>query len=63
MAKKFISVVIVPNWKTNFKSITIPQKAVRLVLGAGLTLTVIFVFFLIDYFSMTMTKADRKSVV
>ncbi|HRD01218.1 MAG TPA: M23 family metallopeptidase [Candidatus Saccharicenans sp.] len=63
MAKKFISVVIVPNWKTNFKTINISQKAVRLVLGAGLTFAVIFVFFLIDYFSMTVTKAKYKDLL
>ncbi|MGC9057237.1 MAG: M23 family metallopeptidase [Candidatus Saccharicenans sp.] len=63
MAKKFISIVIVPNWKTSFKTITIPHKAVRLVIGAGIAFAVFFVFFLLDYFSMTMTKAKYKDLV
>jgi len=63
MAKKFISVVIVPNWKTNFKTITFPQKAIRLVIGAAIVFVVFLVFFLLDYFSMTMTKSKYKELV
>jgi hypothetical protein len=63
MAKKFISIIIVPNWKTNFRTITIPQKAIRLIIGAGIAFAVFFVFFLLDYFSMTVTKAKYKDLV
>jgi len=63
MAKKFISIVIVPNWKTSFRTINIPQKAVRLMLGAGISFLVLFVFFLLDYFSMTMTKARYRELL
>lgn len=63
MSKKFISIVIVPNWKTNFRTITIPQKAVRLIIGAAVAFVVFFVFFLLDYFSMTVTKAKYKELV
>lgn len=63
MAKKFISIVIVPNWKTSFRTINIPQKAVRLMIGAGISFLVLFVFFLLDYFSMTMTKARYRELL
>ncbi|MDD8030581.1 MAG: M23 family metallopeptidase [Acidobacteriota bacterium] len=58
MAKKFISIVIVPNWKTSFRTINLPKRAVGLIIGTGVAFTIFFIFFLIDYFSMTMTKAD-----
>lgn len=63
MAKKFVSIVIVPNWKTNFRTINIPQKAVRLFIGAGLAFLIVFIFFLIDYFSMIMTKARYRELL
>ncbi|MCR4396291.1 MAG: hypothetical protein NUW07_06115, partial [Candidatus Saccharicenans sp.] len=63
MAKKFISIVIVPNWKTNFRTINISQKAVRLLVGAGVSFLILFVFFLLDYFSMTMTKARYRELL
>ncbi|MDD8019716.1 MAG: M23 family metallopeptidase [Acidobacteriota bacterium] len=63
MAKRFISIVLVPNWKTSFKTVNISQKAVRLIWGAGVALAIIFVFFLIDYFSMTMTKAKYNELL
>jgi len=63
MAKKFISIVIVPNWKTNFRTINLPERAVRIMIGAGLAFVLFLVFFLIDYFSMTMTKAHYKELV
>ncbi|MCR4410546.1 MAG: M23 family metallopeptidase [Candidatus Saccharicenans sp.] len=63
MPKKFVSIVIVPNWKTSFRTINIPQKAVRLMIGAGISFLVLFVFFLLDYFSMTMTKARYRELL
>ncbi|MGB9893580.1 MAG: M23 family metallopeptidase [Candidatus Saccharicenans sp.] len=63
MAKKFISIVIVPNWKTNFRTINLPEKAIRILIGAGMAFMIFFVFFLIDYFSMTITKARYKELV
>ncbi|MCX8160861.1 MAG: M23 family metallopeptidase [Candidatus Saccharicenans sp.] len=63
MAKRFVSIVIVPNWKTSFRTINIPQKAVRLMVGAGISFLVLFVFFLLDYFSMTMTKARYRELL
>jgi len=63
MAKKFVSIVIVPNWKTHFKTVNVSQKAIRAILGASIAFAVIFVFFLLDYFSMTMTKAKYKELL
>ncbi|HAR35341.1 MAG TPA: hypothetical protein DCR87_00255 [Acidobacteria bacterium] len=63
MAKKFISIVIVPNWKTNFRTVNMSQKAVRLLLGAGVSFLILFVFFLLDYFSMTTTKARYRELL
>ena len=63
MAKKFISIVIVPNWKTSFRTINLPQKTVRVMIGAGVAFAVIFVFFLLDYFSMTVTKAKYRELL
>jgi murein DD-endopeptidase MepM/ murein hydrolase activator NlpD len=62
MIKKFISIVIVPNWKTSFRTINLPQRTVRLLVGAGVAFVIFFIFFLIDYFSMTMTKADYREL-
>ncbi|MGB4704511.1 MAG: M23 family metallopeptidase [Candidatus Saccharicenans sp.] len=63
MARKFISIIIVPNWKTSFRTINIPQKAVRVFLASGVTFLVLFVFFLLDYFSMTETKARYRELL
>lgn len=63
MAKKYVSIVIVPNWKTSFRTINIPQKAVRLMIGASISFLILFVFFLLDYFSMTLTKARYRELL
>jgi len=63
MSKRLISIVIVPNWKTNFRTVTIPQKAIRLVIIGVVAFAVLFSYFLVDYFSMTMTKAKYKELL
>jgi len=63
MSKKLISIVIVPNWKTNFRTVTIPQKTIRLTIIGAVVFAVLFCYFLVDYFSMTMTKAKYKDLL
>ncbi|MBC7363136.1 MAG: peptidoglycan DD-metalloendopeptidase family protein [Candidatus Aminicenantes bacterium] len=63
MSKKLISIVIVPNWKTNFRTVTIPKKAIRIMIIGTAAFAVLFSYFLVDYFSMTMTKAKYKELL
>jgi len=60
MAKKFLSLIIVPHCAQRFKTITISQKTLKLVCGIALLAFVAMVGFLVDYFSMNVTRAKYR---
>jgi len=60
MAKKFLSLIIVPHCAQRFKTITLSQKTLKLVGGIVLIGFVALVGFLVDYFAMNVTRAKYK---
>jgi murein DD-endopeptidase MepM/ murein hydrolase activator NlpD len=60
MAKKFLSLIIVPHCAQRFKTITLSQKTVKLVGGIVLVGFVAMIGFLVDYFAMNVTRAKYK---
>jgi murein DD-endopeptidase MepM/ murein hydrolase activator NlpD len=62
MAKKFFSLIIVPHNRGKFKTITLSEKKVKIVI---LVLTLLFTaltVFLIDYFSMNVTRQKYREL-
>jgi len=62
MAKKFFSLIIVPHSKERFKRLTLSEKTVKALLGASAFLFIALVVFLVDYFSMNITRQKYKEL-
>lgn len=62
MAKKFFSLIIVPHSKARFKRITLSEKAIKALLGGSAFLLVALVIFLVDYFTMNITRQKYKEL-
>jgi len=60
MAKKFLSLIIVPHCAQRFKTITLSQKTVKLAGGILIVAFVALIGFLVDYFAMNVTRAKYK---
>ena len=63
MAKKFLSLIIVPHCAQRFKTITISQKTVKIAGVAGIFALVALVGFLVDYFAMNVTRGKYKALL
>jgi murein DD-endopeptidase MepM/ murein hydrolase activator NlpD len=60
MAKKFLSLIIVPHCAQRFKTITISQRTVKVLGAVGIIASIALVGFLVDYFAMNVTRAKYK---
>jgi murein DD-endopeptidase MepM/ murein hydrolase activator NlpD len=60
MAKKFLSLIIVPHCAQRFKTITLSQKTIKLLGAIMIFGLVALVGFLVDYFAMNVTRAKYK---
>ncbi len=60
MSKKFLSLIIIPHSKAKSKTLSISKKAAKISLGVGIFLFLILAFFLIDYFTMNVTRKKYK---
>jgi murein DD-endopeptidase MepM/ murein hydrolase activator NlpD len=60
MAKKFLSLIIVPHCAQRFKTITLSQKTVKLAGGIVIVAFVALMGFLVDYFAMNVTRAKYR---
>ncbi|MBN1271757.1 MAG: M23 family metallopeptidase [Candidatus Aminicenantes bacterium] len=56
MYKKFFSLIIVPHSNRKFKTLTFSEKKVKTIAGITIFLIVLLVVFLVDYFSMNVTR-------
>jgi murein DD-endopeptidase MepM/ murein hydrolase activator NlpD len=63
MAKKFLSLIIVPHCAQRFKTITLSQKTLKVVGAVGILASVALAGFLVDYFSMNVTRAKYKTLL
>lgn len=63
MPKKFFSLVIVPHHKGKSKSITITDRAIKILAGLAGTLFLLLVLFLVDYWTMNVTRQKYKDLM
>jgi len=63
MPKKFLSIIIVPHHKGKAKTISISKKTIKILCGIGGCLLLAFIVFLIDYFTMNVTRKNYKELV
>lgn len=62
MAKKFLSLIIVPHSRGKFKTITLSEKKVKIVIMVLTLLFAALTVFLIDYFSMNVTRQKYREL-
>ncbi len=63
MPKKIISLVIIPHHRGRFKTISLSKKSLKILSGASVFLFIVLVFFIVDYFSMNVTRQKYKNLL
>ena len=63
MSKKLYSLIIVPNNRGKFKTITLSKKSLRIMSGISAFLFIILVVFLIDYLTLNGTRQKYKELL
>ncbi len=62
MAKKYVSIIIVPHNKAKSRNISLSEKTIKIAAGIGLFVFLAFTVFLIDYFTMNVTRQKYKTL-
>ena len=62
MAKKYISIIIVPHNKSKSRNISLSEKTVKIAAGVGIFVFLMLSVFLIDYFTMNVTRQKYKAL-
>ena len=62
MAKKYVSIIIVPHNKAKSRNISLSEKMIKIVVGIGLFVFLALTVFLIDYFTMNVTRQKYKTL-
>ncbi len=62
MAKKHYSFIIVPHHKGQSKKISLTEKRVRILAGVLSFIVILFTVFLVDYFTMNVTRQKYKAL-
>jgi murein DD-endopeptidase MepM/ murein hydrolase activator NlpD len=62
MAKKFLSVIIVPHTKTSTRTLCFSQRKLKVLAGSGALLVLALVVFLVDYVSMSAIRQRYKAL-
>jgi murein DD-endopeptidase MepM/ murein hydrolase activator NlpD len=60
MAKKYISIIIVPHNKAKSRNFSLSEKTVKIAAGIGIFVFLLMTGFLIDYFTMSVTRQKYK---
>jgi murein DD-endopeptidase MepM/ murein hydrolase activator NlpD len=63
MANKYVSIIIVPHNKAKSRNISLSQKATKVVAGIGIFVFVAFAVFLVDYFTMNVTRKKYRDLM
>ena len=63
MAKKYISIIIVPHNKAKSRNIGLSDKTVRIAAGLGIFVFVALTVFLVDYFTMNVTRQKYRALL
>ena len=62
MAKKYVSIIIVPHNKAKTRNVSLSEKTVKIAAGIGLFVFLALTIFLIDYFTMNVTRQKYKTL-
>jgi murein DD-endopeptidase MepM/ murein hydrolase activator NlpD len=62
MSKKYVSIIIVPHNKAKSRNVSLSEKTVKFAVGVGIFVFVAFAVFLIDYFTMNVTRQKYKAL-
>lgn len=63
MAKKFLSVIIVPHTKASARTITLSKKAAKVLAGVAILAGIALLVFLVDYSTMNVTRRKYKALL
>lgn len=63
MAKKYISIIIVPHNKAKSWNISLSEKAVKIAAAAGIFVFLLLGVFLVDYFTMNVTRQKYRTLM
>ena len=62
MAKKNISIIIVPHNKAKSRNLSLSENAVKITAGIGIFVFLVLTVFLIDYFTMNVTRQKYRTL-
>lgn len=62
MAKKYVSIIIVPHNKAKTRNVSLSEKTVKMAAGIGIFVFLALTVFLIDYFTMNVTRQKYKAI-
>lgn len=62
MPNKLFSIIIVPHKKGKAKTLSFSKKALKVLCGIGICLLLAFIAFLVDYFTMNVTRTKYKEL-
>jgi murein DD-endopeptidase MepM/ murein hydrolase activator NlpD len=63
MSKKFLSLIIIPHNKAKSITLSLSKKTAKISLGIAVFLFLALAFFLIDYFTMNVTRQKSKTLL
>ena len=63
MAKKHLSFIIIPHNKEKFRTISLSKKSLRVLVGLSAVLLAVLTVFLIDYFTMNVTRQKYRDLL
>lgn len=63
MPNKLLSIIIVPHHRGKAKTLSFSKKTLKVLCGIGICLLLAFIAFLVDYFTMTVTRINYKELV
>jgi len=62
MSKKYVSIIIVPHNKAKSRNVSLSEKTLKFAVGVGIFVFVAFAVFLIDYFTMNVTRQKYRAL-
>jgi murein DD-endopeptidase MepM/ murein hydrolase activator NlpD len=62
MAKKYVSIIIVPHNKAKTRNVSLSEKTAKIAAGIGLFVFLALTLFLIDYFTMNVTRQKYRTI-
>ena len=62
MAKKHVSIIIVPHNKAKSKNLSLSEKTIKIAAGIGIFVFLALTVFLVDYFTMNVTRQKYRAL-